>query len=195
MRKRQLPFPKDTRDPRNNLQPDTEVAVRNHQGGTDAVDTACISKIEISTTALIQIKNIWGEEASGTWRAGAGPAWKNLRYVTAYFCSGTVLEHSHSHLTHSGWMGIGDEDCLHLGAASWKQLKILSLRVCWLTFRGTRLGRRGADTWPRQAGHFSISTSVAAFVFRLEWDRGQRLRDAGGRGVDSPGRAVATYAF
>ena len=90
MRKRQLPFPKDIRDPRNNLQSDTEVVVGNQQGGADAVDTACVSKIGIGTPALIQRINSWGREASGTWWAGAGPAWKNFRYVTAYFCSGTV---------------------------------------------------------------------------------------------------------
>ena len=73
MRKRQLPFPEDIRDPRNNLQPDTEVVVRNQQGGADAVDTACISKIEIGTPALIQWRNSWGREVSGTWRAGNGP--------------------------------------------------------------------------------------------------------------------------
>ena len=37
MKKRQLPFPEDIRDPRNNIQPDTEVAIRNQQGGADAV--------------------------------------------------------------------------------------------------------------------------------------------------------------
>ena len=79
MRKRQLPFPKDTRDPRNNLQPDTEVAVSNQQGGADAVDTACVSSIAICASALIQRGNSWGREPSGTWRAGAGPAWNNLR--------------------------------------------------------------------------------------------------------------------
>ena len=37
MRKRQLSFPEDIRDPRSNLQPDTEVAVLNWKGGADAV--------------------------------------------------------------------------------------------------------------------------------------------------------------
>ena len=77
MRKRQLPFPEDISDPRNNLQPDTEVAVRNQQGVADAVDTACVSKITICSSALIQMGNSWGREPSGTWRAGAGQAWKN----------------------------------------------------------------------------------------------------------------------
>ena len=166
MKKRQLPFPKDISDPRNNFQPDTEVVVKNEEGEADAVDTTCVRKIEICKPALIQGGNSWGREPSGIWRAGAGPAWKNYRYVTAYFCSGTVPEHSHSHLTHSDWMGIGNEDCLHIGAASWKQLKKLSLWVCWLTFSGIRLGRRGAGAWPRQAGHFRNSTWVAAFVIR-----------------------------
>ena len=78
MRKRQLPFPEDISDPRNNLQPDTEVAVLNQKGGADAVDTACLSIIEIGTPALIQLKNSWGREPSGTWRVGAGPAWNNF---------------------------------------------------------------------------------------------------------------------
>ena len=78
MRKRQLPFPEDIRDSRNNLQPDTEVAVSNQQGGADAVDTACVGKIGIGTSALIQLGNIWGREPSGTWREGAGPAWNNF---------------------------------------------------------------------------------------------------------------------
>ena len=77
MRKRQLTFPEDIRDPRNNLQPDTEVAVRNKQGGADAVETFCITSITICSSAFTQSINSWGREASGTWRAGAGPALKN----------------------------------------------------------------------------------------------------------------------
>ena len=87
MRKRQLPFPEDIRDPRNNLQPDTEVIAPNQQGGADAVETACVTSLIICTPALSQRGNSWGREPSGIWRAGTGPGWNHFRYVTAYFCS------------------------------------------------------------------------------------------------------------
>ena len=78
MKKRQLPFPEDIRDPRNNFQPSTEVAVRNQQGGADAVETACVTSIKICTPALSQSLNSWGREQSGIWQAGIGPAWNNF---------------------------------------------------------------------------------------------------------------------
>ena len=78
MRKRQLPFPEDISDPRNNLQPDTEVVVWNQQGGADAIDTACISKIGIGTPVFIQGRNSWERKASNILRAGAGLTWKHF---------------------------------------------------------------------------------------------------------------------